>query len=448
MLETKYYKDLNHNYLTIKCQGEPQDKYQLKMITENKIPGLLGCITRYINGNTYLYYEVNSRQDIKSLYEYKTLNKRQAMHILAELKNVLREIQSFLLLDSGLLLRPEYIFINCETEEVQFIYYPYEKGGNENFVLVLLEFLIKVIDHQDKQLVDIVYNLYQLADSGRFVIEEIEFLSDVNKYDDSGQKSPDFYSGTKEPSGTIMDDDSAIAVKPAYVYLESAPPSYDPPLDKKQNISLFIMAVISATGTVAVLYIKYRYLLGSQEILITWILLFTFLFILLVTGVLYLFLKFNNCTEKVVEDDISQGNGDSDGERDSERDSERNRERVNEKVADVPKRLGDTVFLYSSVNIKENKLYGMNNGIRYNINLNKLPCIVGKMAECVDHCIAEESISRVHVKFTENNNRICMTDLNSTNGTYKNGLRLEPSETVIIEAGDEIRLGNLNFNYR
>lgn len=41
-----------------------------------------------------------------------------------------------------------------------------------------------------------------------------------------------------------------------------------------------------------------------------------------------------------------------------------------------------------------------------------------------------------------------MTDLNSTNGTFKNGLRLTPNTSEILEPGDEIRLGKLKFVYR
>ena len=41
-----------------------------------------------------------------------------------------------------------------------------------------------------------------------------------------------------------------------------------------------------------------------------------------------------------------------------------------------------------------------------------------------------------------------LTDMNSMNGTYKNGLRMQPQETVEIEPGDEIRFGSLNYCYR
>ncbi len=43
---------------------------------------------------------------------------------------------------------------------------------------------------------------------------------------------------------------------------------------------------------------------------------------------------------------------------------------------------------------------------------------------------------------------IYVTDMNSMNGTFKNGLRLEPNETVLIEQGDELRFGRMTFCYR
>ena len=85
---------------------------------------------------------------------------------------------------------------------------------------------------------------------------------------------------------------------------------------------------------------------------------------------------------------------------------------------------------------------------KHHIDLNRLPLTVGKMAGAVDMVINETSISRMHAKFSKGGNKVYVTDLNSTNGTFKNGLRLEPNASEIIEPGDEIRLGKLKFIYR
>ena len=57
MFDVKYYKDYRHNYLIIKeNRNLKENVYQRKMVTENKIQGLLASQERYINGEVLLYY--------------------------------------------------------------------------------------------------------------------------------------------------------------------------------------------------------------------------------------------------------------------------------------------------------------------------------------------------------------------------------------------------------
>ena len=108
---------------------------------------------------------------------------------------------------------------------------------------------------------------------------------------------------------------------------------------------------------------------------------------------------------------------------------------------------GNTVFFDSS-KIGECKLYAVDRKNKKHIELTRFPYTVGKMAGCVDYVLADNSISRIHARFDRQGDRILLTDMNSTNGTYKNGLRMQPQETVEIEPGDEVRFGNLNYCYR
>ena len=59
MLDVKYYKDYRHNYLILKDNGcLAENVYQRKMVTKNKIMGLLESQERHINGEMLLYYEI------------------------------------------------------------------------------------------------------------------------------------------------------------------------------------------------------------------------------------------------------------------------------------------------------------------------------------------------------------------------------------------------------
>lgn len=80
--------------------------------------------------------------------------------------------------------------------------------------------------------------------------------------------------------------------------------------------------------------------------------------------------------------------------------------------------------------------------------LTKTPFIIGKKKEEVDCVFTDHSVSRIHARITEENNCYYLEDLNSTNGTFKNGLRLKPYEKKPLQCEDEVRLGKVIFIYR
>lgn len=79
--------------------------------------------------------------------------------------------------------------------------------------------------------------------------------------------------------------------------------------------------------------------------------------------------------------------------------------------------------------------------------INTFPFIAGKMSEQADLILNSTLCSRIHARFTEEEGHIYIEDLNSTNGTFKNGLRLEYGEKVRLIPGDELKLGDITFVY-
>ena len=60
----------------------------------------------------------------------------------------------------------------------------------------------------------------------------------------------------------------------------------------------------------------------------------------------------------------------------------------------------------------------------------------------------DQSVSGLHARISRDGNRFFIKDLNSTNGTFRNGMRLEPNASEIIEPGDDSGIGKLKFIYR
>ena len=79
--------------------------------------------------------------------------------------------------------------------------------------------------------------------------------------------------------------------------------------------------------------------------------------------------------------------------------------------------------------------------------INKMMTI-GKKKEEVDLVLEDLSVSRMHARITREQEDMYLEDLNSTNGTYKNGLRLNPYERRALDEGDEIKCGRCTMVFR
>jgi hypothetical protein len=74
--------------------------------------------------------------------------------------------------------------------------------------------------------------------------------------------------------------------------------------------------------------------------------------------------------------------------------------------------------------------------------------VVGKMKGEADIVLDDASISRMHARITKREGKYYLEDLNSTNGTYKNGIRLQPYEEKELEEGDDVRFGRVLLVFR
>ncbi len=423
MLSVKYYKDYRHNYLIIKDNGNlSENAYQRKMVTENKIKGLLVSQERYINGEILLYYEITSKQSLFSIMDGKRIGMESLREFFIQLKTVNDCLQKYLLDGSCLILQPEYIFQNIETGQYFFVYFPDQEEGKFS---QLLEFFISRVDNEDTNAVEAVYKIADLMNRDQFVLDEILkwFQDDVTDMD--------------KKNDTIMPHQETRYNNEYPDYIDNEQINNNPDIHIGKRISelkwkkMIPFWIAGVLGAGILIYINWNYPLAYQEYLyfiIGWIM----VGVLMVGPMIWLLLEnfSNNNTEKVEKEKIYYYADTNE----------------NETVSPMEE-LGNTVYIPWTESC-ENKLYSLDRKNKCHIELGTLPLTVGKLAGAVDMVINEKSISRMHAKFTRSGKNICITDLNSTNGTFRNGMRLVPNTSEIIEPGDEIRLGKLKFIYR
>lgn len=438
-MEVKYHKDYRHNYLILKSINTPASSYRCRMMTDNEIKGLLPCKERHINGEQLFYYEITSKQSLASFYECGGINMELLCRLFVQLKTTWDAMEDFLLEERYLVLQPEFVFMDAETKDFFFLYYPEEP--EEDYLYRLLEFLTEKVDSEDNSAVDAVYKMMELAEKDQFVMDEIMqwFEQDYEEKDKTDKMFERSCEGKSEDTAQNAYEDLSMYRSPESYREEGEEEisSMHPAAKISTGVLIgnLVAALVAATGCILV-YLYFE--LGNREMICLCAAFMASLAVLAFCAV-QLFCKKYFPKKRTREDDTVSKEYRQERYTFCYSQEERNRQE--------PEVYGNTVFIPWTESC-ENKLYGMGKGNKNHIDLNHLPVTVGKLAGSVDMIINEPGISRRHVKFSRENGRICMTDLNSTNGTFKNGMRLLPNTSEILEPGDEIRLGKLKFIYR
>ena len=108
---------------------------------------------------------------------------------------------------------------------------------------------------------------------------------------------------------------------------------------------------------------------------------------------------------------------------------------------------GQTIFI-SDTEEKNTLRRLYTSGGQILVQLENPSYVIGKKKDEVDVVLEETSISRMHARILREQDAYFIEDLNSTNGTFKNNLRMQPYEKRRLEEGDEIRLGKVTLMFR
>ncbi len=373
-MEARYKKDMNNNYMILGCEGKAT--YELNMICNNKIKGLLDCRKYLFNGQTELYYNITSKQPISRVFLKKELSADDVKIILLSIRLLMDELKKYLLSIEYVLFDSEYCYCNPETKQPEWIFYP--QSQEENNMRKLAEFLIDRVDHGERNAVDMVYHFYKLVRNQMVTKAELDKL--IEEYESNKKYEP--FESEKQ--------DFSYQQNIQFVTQ-----------DKEINYEKGIFENNTAWGRVkGLIQTKMKSLKKGQT----------------------------NKKERRVES-ISSLKWETYG------------------LEEYENYKGETVVMGVQSIKATRRLRSLSKSDAEYISLQKLPCILGKMEECSDVVLKDQSISRMHARIFEENGELYLQDLNSTNGSYINNLELESNEIVKLKIGDEITFGNLRYIY-
>lgn len=437
--QTEFTSDGNYNYLRINYGEKGKNAYSYRMIMENSIKGLLPCRERMRNGDTYLYYEIQSKKTLGCRYEMRELDYEALRNLFFYLHLLGIELDKYLLDIGNVVFNEQYIFQDVETGETGFIFLP-DKEKEDSFA-DFMEYIVKKVDHKDSRAVQVSYKLYDLSRREHVSVKEIWALfekEESNKMEPDKKISsvPIIKSERKAPEDVKMEWEDFVDGNP-----EKEKPKW-------KNILISCFLVIAFTILICI-KISCKLTYEEETALLAGMVVDAVLFAVHICCLFWNQKK----VRRELDGQIKEGNAviekelipAAPGERTefSITDYESSKTDTGHKIE--TESYGATVFLEPE---PENILYGLGKHERLNIKIDKFPFTIGKMKEEVDYVLRENSISRLHARFYKDNDQVFIMDLNSTNGTCKNGFRIPANQKIVIEEGDELTFGKIRFHYR
>lgn len=376
-MNARYRRESTHSYLILEKTKAPD--YQMKMVWENHIEGLLRADIRSLNGTEELYYDITGKQSLYHLFLKRQMNYEDIRGVLLSIYHLCEEIRYYLLEEERILFMPEYCFYNTDTAKADWVFYERcerEAGLYEK----LSEYIIEHMNHEDKKGIDIGYKFYKWVREEHFNIGRIVEYMDEHYPAKRIEEQNEGAESEKEPEKEVIFQTF----------------SYEGKEEEEQSQGIWNSIVNKCK----------RMIIGNK---------------------------------KLLDEELQQERYEA-----AEREKWINKWR--EQKENACEDSGRTVLMAAPVRPIAGRFRNLENGEIISLP-EQFPCIIGKDKKCADILLNSGAVSRVHARIYKQEEKLFLQDLNSKNGTFKNGVVLEPNEKVQLHQGDEIGFANLQYIY-
>ncbi len=396
MLQTEFIKNLHNNYERMLLEEKPEEhRYQYCILNRGGIKGLLSCSLRYINGASYLYYDITSKQNVAQLFQKRKITRGWMKDFLWSFNQIQLELGRFLLDEDNILWYPEQIFQDLEDNIFAFLYVPYYEG--DNGCAQFMEFLVEHIDYSDEVLVECVYHIYeQFEQNGMAYLRQHIFADAKVLETDLPMKEKAAWGGETErqPVEEQIGEKTVEGKWAGEFQVDSTL------TDGKRNLQEMATEKSEKKGIFSFLQNKKRKNKEQRE-------------------------HYRQTLQLSMEGAA-----------------------VAEEFTYDEEEYGRTIYVEEPQEEKEiiHRLYSPDGKIL--AQLGSEIFTIGKKKGEADLVLEDLSISRIHARITREEEEYFLEDMNSTNGTFKNGLRLQPYEKRKLQQEDEIQLGKVSLIFR
>lgn len=433
-----YIQEGGKNYL--KSEEISKIDYITKMLIHNNIPAFVKAKFKSLNCENYICYNMNGLIPVSQSFEINKLNAERVEGFLRSIVRLYASMEEFLLPFDRLIVDEAYIYENYNKKNE--FYWIYGNSTVNSRFTGLFERLLDKVDYKDEKAVKIMYSMYQAAKDSEEILNREIGGSSITKIKEKAEEilsapyqsldirareiirrenervnfeMPNIrmkdelkLSGYKEVSETA--DSMAkryraeVKNKEAKRSLEENEKKKKEKKDKKNG--LIIDKKIDMKSKLKKVWSYLNSDIGSKPVI----------------------------EEEIVavEEETSYNIREVRSPVIKEKDIINN-----ETTLLTGAMVGNRVYCLKSEDMNED-----------NILLTEFPFFIGKSGENTNHRIDDSTVSRFHARIDKEEDDLWLTDLNSTNGTFLNGIRLIPYDRIRVSKGDSVVISRKRYEFR
>ena len=396
-------------------QEEYLNDYLMKMVEHNTIPGLLPLRCNNMNGRTALYYHLGNRYNLKELVRNGSVGSREAKILYAKLVDVLSGMGEYFLNVDQCVYDVEYLYVDT-TLNPFFIYLPFENYRNSGMNGVWRDFFSELLSCLMDVKPDPFYDMLM-----RYLIRPNFSLNEFGKYV-SDQKAENVSLVVSAQEQLVQQEEGIAPEKADREQERSEQPSQTGKKGFKGSLFGFgKRGNAGKSGKTGRAEEHHRMENTGMPIP-------------------------GQKSDKTGIPPTGRKNKMEEGKADTaERGihsagmAEAIDDQWSETVYVNPEEENQTVMLNTRNDAEPYLIHG---SVR--IPIGQLPFTIGKGS--VNYVVANPTVSRLHITIKKENG-FYVQDEHSSNGTWLNGERLNPGQTVQLHDGDSLRLSNEEFTF-
>lgn len=171
MQRAEFETKLNRVCLHIYKEEHYEEDFQMPMLRQNQLDGILEVEGCEVEGKARYTYEISGMVSMKSMYENTCIKKQEIQNIVTRILEVTETLQEYMLNPNCLVLKPEYIFY--KDGQWFFCYFPDMEEDLCRLFHELTEYFVRMLDYEDTEGIFLAYELHKATLQEHYDLELI-----------------------------------------------------------------------------------------------------------------------------------------------------------------------------------------------------------------------------------------------------------------------------------